>query len=1463
MLATAPTGSGKTLTAFLWAVNQLATKTWENGQVRVLYISPLKALNNDVQRNLIKPLSEISEYFRKAGKDFPSIRVLTRSGDTPQDERRRMLSRPPEILITTPESLNLLVSSKNSRLMLTGIATVILDEIHAVIGTKRGTHLITAVDRLIPLTGEFQRIALSATVRPMKKVAEFVGGYEMTGHAAEPHYKKRQVSVIRSENLKKYSIQVCFPENARELMADDSWWPALIGSFKKITGRNRSTLFFANSRRLTEKVARLINEEEQEEIAYSHHGSLSKEIRLAVEQKLKHGELKAIIATNSLELGIDIGDLDQVVLIQSPRSVSSGIQRIGRSGHGVGQVSRGRLFPTHGRDFLDTAVIARAIMEQDIEEVYPTDCPLDVLAQVILSMTGVEQWDIDELFGFLKTMYPFHSLSKRQFDLVLDMLAGRYADTRIRELRPRVSVDKTDNTVRAKPGVMMLVYMAGGTIPDRGHFNLRLQDSKAKIGELDEEFVWERNIGETFALGAQTWRIKKVTHNDVEVVPVENKPGIFPFWRAESQNRDFHFSKKIGEFLEYANDRVKQPDFEKELREKYYMEPSASEELVAFLLRQKELTGADLPHRRHLLIEHFDDLFNKADSKQVILHTLWGGRINRPFAMALAAAWEEEYKYPPEVFPDDDCILVMLPHDFNTRDILSLVSSENVETLLRGKLEKTGFFGARFRENAGRALLLPKANFKKRMPLWLNRLRSKKLMDAVRPLTDFPVLLETWRTCLRDEFDLENLKLLLDEIADGHIHVSEAKTTSASPFTSNLIWQQTNKYMYEDDTPGPGKTSGLNEELLREVVMSSHLRPRIPENLIQMLDRKLRRTAPGYAPGSPRDMLDWVKERLLIPDNEWRELVLAVERDHDITGEDLLSQLAEKLVMVNMPGAAISCACAVETLPRITECFGITKDMITICPVSGEHEGLDQIIEKQFQNNRYEPDLLSDQAEKPSLSDFVMQWLSFYGPVEPVLLKNTMGFEDQVLDDLIKTLAEDQGIVADKFREHNETAEICDRENLEILLRMFRRSRQPGFRALGSDFLPLFLAAFQGITYQGESVEDLQGRLDQLFGFPAPAGAWEEYIFPVRLEPYYTSWLDSLMQSSELLWFGCGDKKISFAFAGDMELFQDENNNSQNNGEDSENTETRALGRMMPDKRGKYSFLDIVRLYGRDSGETAEKLWQLAWQGMVANDTFDVLRKGILNKFAPFKFQDNKRSGRRGQFNRWKSANPLMGNWHVLDFGQNNRDIMEKEEILKDRIRQLFRRYGILFRELCARELPMMNWGRLFRTLRLMELSGEIFSGHFFEGIPGLQFISGEAFRFLNRFLNRPMPEDSIYWINAADPGSLCGIRLEGMKYNLPPRLPSTHLVFHGTELVIISRRNGKLLDIKAAPDNPFLLKYLSFFKVLLNRQFNPIRHVIVEKINDGPAATSGYLKLFREFGFAESYKGLELRRLY
>ena len=704
------------------------------------------------------PLEELAPYFEKAGEAFPRINVLTRSGDTPAEERRRMLRHPPEILITTPESLNIILSSHGGLRLLEGIATVILDEIHAVVGTKRGTHLITAVERLVRLSGEFQRISLSATVKPLETVAEFVGGYVQKGGAQSDRYERRPISIIRSSEKRHYAIDVRFPPDARQQLVNGSWWPVLVGAFKEIIKAHRSTLLFVNSRRTAEKVTRLINEGEPFELAYAHHGSLSREIRLAVEQRLKAGELKAIVATSSLELGIDIGDLDRVILVSTPPAISSAIQRIGRSGHRVGAMSQGVLYPTHGDDFLKGAVLARSVSDQDIEAILPIEAPLDVLAQVIISMVSLERWDVDRLFASIRSSYPYRHLSRKAFDLVLSMLAGRYAETRVRELKSRVSLDLVDNTVQGKEGVLRMIYTSGGTIPDRGYYDLRIEDSRALVGELDEEFVWERSIGDTFTLGAHVWQIRRITHNDVEVVPVEAKPGIFPFWKAEDLNRDFHFSEKILLFLEGMNERLEDPSLREELRREYFLDDYAADELIGYLKRQREATGIDLPHRHLLLIEHFQDPLNTSDTKQVILHTLWGGRVNRPLGLALRAAWEEKYHYHLEVIENNDCLLLMLPHDFSAGDLFSLVTPENLERLLRLTLEKSAFFGAKFRENAARALLLPRMSFKKRLPLWLNRLRSKKLMDGVLGYPDFPILLETWRTCLQDEFDLSSLR---------------------------------------------------------------------------------------------------------------------------------------------------------------------------------------------------------------------------------------------------------------------------------------------------------------------------------------------------------------------------------------------------------------------------------------------------------------------------------------------------------------------------------------------------------------------------------------------------------------------------------------------------------------------------------------------------------------------------------
>ncbi len=1441
-LITAPTGSGKTLTAFLWAIDSLASGRWQGGGVRVLYVSPLKALNTDVRENLMLPLTEIRERFHAEGEPFPAIRVLTRSGDTPAEERRQMLRRPPEILITTPESLNILLCSRNGRGLLTGIATVILDEIHAVAANKRGTHLATAVEQLVPLSGEFQRIGLSATVRPLETVAEFIGGAMIRSVS---HFEKRPVTIIRGGDRKEYRVRVCHPGPAESVSDSDTWWQALAASFREIIRAHRSTLFFTNSRRHAEKITRFINEDEPEELAYSHHGSLSREIRLAVEKRLKAGELRAIVATSSLELGIDIGKLDRVVLVQAPPAVSSALQRIGRAGHGVGETSTGLVYPLHGRGFVDAAVMARLVMERDIEEALIVSNPLDVLAQVLLAMTSQEMWDIDRLYDFIRCAWPYRELPRRHFDLVLDMLAGRYAGTRIRDLTPRVTIDRVDNTVKAKEGSARMIYMSGGTIPDRGYYDLRLQESRTKIGELDEEFVWERSIGDTFEMGTQTWRIQRITASDVEVVPTAAVPGITPFWKAEEMNRDSHLSEKIADFLEEADERTDDPVFAAELRGRFFMDEEAAASLLEFLQRQKEATRGPLPHRHHLLIEHFDDPMNRTDRKQVILHTLWGGRCTRPYAMALSAAWEERYGYNLECIVNNDCVLLMLPHEFDAGAILSLVTPENLDRLLREKLEKTGFFGARFRENAGRALLLPRGGFKKRLPLWLNRLRAKKLLDAVLQFPDFPLLIETWRTCLADDFDIERLKSLLGEIAAGEVRISESITAAASPFADNLIWKQTNTYMYEDDTPTSGARSSLSDRLIGEIVSTGSLRPLIPAGLIGLLEAKLKRTAEGYAPRSSRELVDWARERVLIPEDEWKDLCAAVRRDLGTEGDDAVEGSLPRLVRVLLPGASVRCFAAIESLPRITGALGAARQKIDIHPA--DMNGMlspAAIHDIDLVFSRYQSGNDDDSAQ-----ELVAEFLASYGPVLPSLPAGVFGTAS--IAELLNECAEAGTLVIDRLVEGSEEGYACDRENLEILLRMLRAARRPSFTALDIHALPLFLAAWQGVAERGSDMEALQDRLERLFGYPAPASAWEEFILPARMRPYHTAWLDSLMQSSDMVWFGCGRKKISFAFNDERALFSEPSDDEKGNGD---------AASIFGERRGRYDFFDIARQTGLDSARLAETLWSLAWQGKASNDGMAALRSGILNDFTPL--QPREESGRRpsrSAYNRWTSTRPLAGRWFALDPMEEPRDRIDEEEIVKDRVRQLVRRYGVIFRELLASEAPPLQWGRILRTLRLMELSGELLAGHFFSGTTGPQFASHEAFRLLSG----GHPDDAVYWMNATDPASPCGLGLESLKGELPPRVPSNWLVYRGSTLVLAARRDGKEMTILAPHDDPRLGEYLSFFRELPGREFNPEKMVLIERVNEKKPHESEYAAAFREAGFSLSYRGFELRKRF
>ncbi len=1088
-----------------------------------------------------------------------------------------------------------------------------------------------------------------------------------------------------------------------------------------------------------------------------------------------------------------------------------------------------------------------ALKDRDLENVRVVRNPLDVLAQVILSMTAVEEWKVDDLFDRIRAASPYRDLPREHFNLVLEMLSGRYAGANIRELSPRISLDRAAGTVRAMDGTARLLYMSGGTIPNRGYYDLRAAGSRAKIGELDEEFVFERSVGDTFALGNQVWKIMEITHNDVLVASDREKPGIIPFWKADERSRDVHLSERLAGFLEYADGRKGRDDFTGELEKEYFMSPEAAGALAAFLLHQAEATGCSLPHRHHLVIEEIRGIPGREGLSQVILHTLWGGMVNRPYAMALAAVWSERYGHAPVVISDNDCVLIQVPAGFDMSEITQLVRPENFEELMRVKLERTGLFGARFRENAGRALLLPLAGFNRRLPLWINRLRSKKLLDAVMRFTDFPIMLETWRTCLRDDFDIDRLRELLEELRDGEIRVTRTVTRAPSPFAAGIAFRETSAFLYADDTPDAGSPSALGSGLIGEVAGSDYLRPRIPAEIIGQFEAKIRRLARGYAPASPMEILEWVKERRIIAESEWRELLDAVTRDHGNGFLPLPLTVAEKLAVIFPPGASRRAVCAVEDIEGIARALGVSPaELVAEFPAGSG--GISEFKKRISGTARSGNDNI-DEARFIAIEDLILQILRFSGPVFPEDISGLLGLTAERLAAAVASLEEEGQALTGSFREGAEDPEICDRENMERLLRLLRKSRRSVISTLPSRAIPLFTASFQGLLSRGAGEDNLKKSLDRLFGYPAPAHAWEEYILPSRVDDYRGALLDSLFQKSDLAWFGCGKNRVAFSFLADLELFIERAHGPSDYPED-----------LFPDQRGRYGFPDIRAHSGLSTADATARLWDEVWKGRAANDTFEALRKAVL---CGFEMPDPEtiwpeRRGRASGFSRWYNFQPMTGSWFSLPRPQRLTDPVQRQELLRERVRQILDRYGIVFRELCDRELPLLRWGELFRTLRIMELSGEISSGLFFEGISGLQFMSREGMELLKKGLD----EEAVFWMNASDPASLCGVAIDGLKTKLPARRDTTYIVFRGTKTVLTAARNGKLMEILIDPVE-MKPEYLDFCRIITGRNFNPLSPIRIESINGEGAAGSAYSGTFLDAGFRREYRSLVLHRDY
>ncbi|MDA7657302.1 hypothetical protein N8737_01240 [Verrucomicrobia bacterium] len=938
-------------------------------------------------------------------------------------------------------------------------------------------------------------------------------------------------------------------------------------------------------------------------------------------------------------------------------------------------------------------------------------------------------------------------------------------------------------------------------------------------------------MGQTLTLGTQHWKIDRITHNDVFVSAANPKaPGI-PFWRANDLNRSFHFSERIGQYLERVNEIIDQKDFEKQLSKSSQIDGNTTQALAQHLKAQKLHTEVDLPHRHHLLVEITSTGPGSVPGNQVIIHTLWGGKVNRPYALALVAAWNKRFDKPIEIHPGNDCVALVLPHDIEAETLLGLVTPENVEALLRDHLESSGFFAARFRECAGRALLITKRKFNERLPLWMSRLRSQKLFEAVSSYEDFPITLETWRTCLLDEFDLPNLTARLSEIETGEVKWSQTRTHQPSPMARSVAWRQVNDYMYRPDAPGGFKKStSLNKDLVQELLTNDSLRPQIPANIVQEFEQKRQRLANGYTPDSANELSEWLKERIIIKESHWKTLIEGMSRDHDLepshSWHPIKTQLRRRhddvseksLIFHASHGATLRSTVWSHRKPRIQF---LDNDMNWI------DEDEISVTNKKDANT--------------SPESLILDWLQYSGPIDLKELVESLGADRDLLQTILSSSVGEKKLISGHLETDSKALQFCDPTNLEILLRMKRRASRISFEALPGLHLQGFLAFFQGLGSTSNR-DSLSESLNQLLFYPAACPLWESEILPARWQNYTKKIFDLELLESQLIWLGTGKQEIQFAYTDELHLGRSTQPNLENPDIGSDH--------FLPEMGTRYEFSDLLEIHELAPSELSNQLWDQAWQGKISNDHFATLRHAISNQFKiPSLSTDASPKRRRitsrptrSMFSKWKGSQPRQGHWIQLPEFEPLEEGIEAEEIKKDRVRLLLDRYGLLFRELLWKETTPFSWKPLFRTLRLMEFSGEVISGYFFQDIPGPQFTTQKTLRYLQS----GKAKESIYWINATDPISLCGIANPKLRQSFPKRLSSNHLVFNGTELILILERMGKKLTIKLSPEDAQLPLAFEFLGHLLGRSFQPVPRITIETINEKPAASSPYVEMLR-----------------
>mgnify|MGYP001951723009 CR=1 FL=1 len=1367
-LVIAPTGSGKTLAAFLWAIDRLATAPPRpaGAGTRVLYVSPLKALAVDVERNLRTPLTGIARVAERHGQPPPDISVGVRSGDTPPARRRELINRPPDILITTPESLFLMLTSA-ARETLTEVQTVIVDEVHAVAGTKRGAHLALSLERLdLLLERPAQRIGLSATVRPAEEVARFLSGHAPTTIVAPPAAKTFELSV-----------EVPVPDMAN--LENNTIWPAVEERIVDLIEAHKSSIVFTNSRRLAERLTSRLNEIHAERmgvelpsgpnpgvaggapahimgsgqasgapplLARAHHGSVSKDQRAQVEEDLKSGRLKAVVATSSLELGIDMGAVDLVIQVEAPPSVASGLQRIGRAGHQVGEISQGVLFPKHRTDLIGCAVTVTRMLNGQIEALTVPANPLDVLAQHTVAACAVEPLDADRWFDAVRRSAPFASLPRSAYEATLDLLSGKYPSTEFAELRPRLIYDRDTGMLTARPGAQRLAVTSGGAIPDRGLFTVYLaseSEKPSRVGELDEEMVYESRPGDVISLGATSWRITEITHDRVLVVPAPGEPARLPFWRGDGVGRPAELGAAVGAFTAELS-ALGRDEFVARCREIGFND-FATDNLWRLLDDQRQATGT-VPSDTTLVVERFRD---ELGDWRVILHSPYGLRVHGPLALAVSRRLRDRYGIEAKPTASDDGIVVQLPDTWSDAETrapgadLFVFDADEIEPIVTAEVGGSALFASRFRECAARALLLPRRHPGKRSPLWHQRQRAAQLLDVARKYPDFPIVLETVRECLQDVYDVPALTALMTGIAQRRVRVVEVETASPSPFAASLLFGYIGAFMYEGDTPLAERRAAalsLDSVLLAELLGRVELRELLDPQVVESTTRQLQHLSEDRRARDAEGVADLLRVLGPLTEDEIAQRCVTPEVGGWLDG----LQAAKRALRVSF--AERSWWVAIEDI-------GMLRDGIGVAVPLG--------VPAAFTASVPDP-----------LGELLGRYARTRGPFTTREAAGRFGLGVRVTADVLNRMALDGKLIRGEFGAGPTSEggavvgaeEWCDAEVLKILRRRSLAALRAQVEPVSTAAYGRFLPVWQHVGTRNSGIDGLVVVIEQLAGVPIPASAAESLVLPQRVSDYQPAMLDELLASGEVMWSGAGqigggDGWVVFHLADTAPLTLAEP-------ADIEFTDAHRAIMDTLGGGGAYFFRQLAD----NPGETLkEALWELIWSGWVTGDTFAPVRAVL---------SGGRRTGRGSTPAHRQRRRPPRLSRYSLAHAQTTRATdptvagrwsavprPEPESTVRAHFAAelLLNRHGVLTKGAAAAEQVPGGFATLYKVLTAFEDAGRCQRGYFIESLGGAQFAVASTVDRLRSFADEVDPDRRDYHavvLAAADPANPYGAAL-------------------------------------------------------------------------------------------------------